>query len=154
MTSTDVRAFARELAPVREALLAAARAQAAQVGAAADAEAAQVLAGAQAQADALCARAREQGTADATSTVMRDRARARREARTVVLSARREAYELLMLDARAAVGALAAEPGYAALRDTLTAAARQALGPRAKIRDADGGGILAETADGAASTWD
>jgi hypothetical protein len=70
-----------------------------------------------------------------------DLARARQQARVVVLAARREAYEHLRAVARAAVSGIAAEPGYPALRARLADAVRHVLGADADITAAPGGGV-------------
>jgi hypothetical protein len=89
------------LEPVRGALLDRARADATAAGAAADARAEGVLAGARAEADRLVAQARAQGAADGAAALAATRARARRQARSVVLAAQRAAYEELRRRARA-----------------------------------------------------
>jgi cell division septum initiation protein DivIVA len=132
------------LAPVREALLAVARADAERTRERAAAEADAVLAAARERADAVRAAARAEGTADAAGVLAAEHARARRGARSAVLRARRETYEALRAQARAAVSGLTAEPAYADLRDRLVAEVRGRLGPQAAIRDVPGGGIAGE----------
>ncbi|MGC9669782.1 V-type ATP synthase subunit E family protein [Planosporangium sp. 12N6] len=133
------------LAPVREALLAAARADADQIVAAAEADADAVLAAARDQAARILGQARQEGLADAAALVAADRSRARRRARVTVLRARREAYEVLRSATRAAAARLRDEPEYPELRARLVAAARRALGPDARVQEAEGGGIVAES---------
>ncbi len=130
------------LAPVCEALLAAARAGADRVTGQAEADASAMLAAASAQAAQILAAARTGGTADAAAAMAAEQARARRQARAAVLRARREAYERLRTQARAAVAELVHQPGYARLRARLATVARAALGPEADVRDADGGGVI------------
>lgn len=135
-----------DLAPVRAALLAAARAQAGRRLAAADAEADAVLAAARAQAAAMVEQARTEGAADATIALAGARARARREARAIVMAARRDAYRSVREAGRAAVRRLRAEPGYPGLRDRLATALRGRLGPDPLVVEGATGGMVAETA--------
>lgn len=140
---TDPAAIAAALAPVREALLAAARADADTVDARSRADAEQVLAAAREQADRALARAHQAGEADAADAVARDEAAARHRARSVVLRARRLAYEQLRADVREAAARLRDEPDYPEIRRRLAGTARRLLGPQAQIRDCDGGGVVA-----------
>jgi hypothetical protein len=130
---------AAALAPVRAALLAAARRDADATVAAADADAAATLADARRRADAVLAEAREQGVAEAAAELAAARAGALRDARAAVLAARRDAYEQLRAAARQAVAEFAAAPG---VRDRLVARVHAALGPAAEITDAPGGGVV------------
>jgi vacuolar-type H+-ATPase subunit H len=131
------------LAPVRTALVAAAQADAAAALAAAEAEATATVAAAEAQAAELVARARAEGAADAEAMLAADRARGGREARRIVLAARRQAYDLLRGRARAGVAALRADPAYPAILERLTARARALLGADAGIAPHPDGGVLA-----------
>jgi hypothetical protein len=131
------------LVPVIEALLSAAENQAAhEVSAAADL-AAQAMSAARVQADGVLAEARVQGRADAAGAAGAELARGHREARGIVLAARKIAYDQLMALARAAVSRLLSEPDYPKWRESLVAIARRSLGPDAVIRDEPGGGISA-----------
>jgi vacuolar-type H+-ATPase subunit E/Vma4 len=134
----------RSLTPVREGLLAAARADADATAAAAEADAAAVVSDARAQAGAILDEARARGERDALVLEARERARARREARSTVLKAQRDAYEHLRRAARAAARRLRADPGYPALVADLTARARTELGPGAVVREHPDGGVVAE----------
>lgn len=129
------------LAPVRDALLAAARADAADVLGKARQAAAQERRAADEEAARILSRARRDGAADAAAALAAELAGARQQARAVVLAARREGYEQLRAAARAAVSRLAAEPGYPPLRARLADAVRQALGAGADITEAPGGGV-------------
>jgi hypothetical protein len=129
------------LAPVRDALLARARADAAAALADADTDAAAVLAEAREQAAALLREAREQGEREAAALRTREHARAGREARTVVLGAQRAALEELRRRGRAAARALGEDP---ALLDRLRARLLADLGPDAVVRDHPDGGLVAE----------
>ena len=135
-----------ELEPVRAVLLAAARADAAAVLAAADENAAATVAAAQAQVTDLVAAARREGAADAAAMLAADRARGRREARRIELSARQEVWDQLRARARAAVMALRDDPEYGRLRDQLVTRARQLAGPDAVVSDPLEGGVVAVAA--------
>lgn len=137
-------ALAVALAPVREALLTAARADAAQALAAADVAAASILATSQAGADRIRQEARAQGTANGTVAAAAERNQARRAARARVLSAERDAYQQLRGAARAAVARLADEPGYPRLRAAMAAAVARRLDPEATVSDAAGGGVIGQ----------
>lgn len=140
-TSADLRVA---LAPVREGLLAQARADADATLAAADADVAAVLAEAREQAATILADARARGERDAATLEARERARARREGRSAVLQAQRVAYEELGRRGREAAQLLRADPGYPALVARLTDRARAELGPGAVVREHPGGGVVAE----------
>ncbi len=91
------------------------------------------------------AQARKAGAAQAAQSVARDVARARREARGVVL-ATQESLRVRVRDAvRAAVGALRGEAGYPELLATLGTSARAVLGDGAMVHEAPDGGVLAES---------
>ena len=135
------------LGPVREALLARARAEADGVLAAADATVAAAVRSARADADDLLGQARRQGEADAAGVLADERTRARRRARTVVLTAEREAYDELRRRVRAAVADLADDPAYAALQTALAERARSEFGAGATVRDDGTGGVVAEAGD-------
>jgi vacuolar-type H+-ATPase subunit E/Vma4 len=135
-----------DLAPVRAALLASARAEAARIRADADAAAERTVAVAREEAAAILARARKQGAADAAALLGADRSCARRQARALVLAARREGYENLRAAARAAVLRMRYDPGYPRLRTALADAARHTLGRSARIGDTDDGGVVGQRA--------
>lgn len=131
------------LAPLREALLAAARADAERVLAAADADADAADAQARADAEAMRAAARARGAADAEALLAVAQGSARREARAVVLDAQRHALEDLRARARQAVRDLRNDPGYPAVREALADRARARLGDAALVQDASVGGVVA-----------
>jgi len=135
-----------ELEPVRAALLAAARADAAAVLVAADEDEAATMAAARAQVADLVGAARREGAADAAAMLAADRARGRREARRIELCARQEVLDQLRSRARAAVTALRDDPGYGRLRDRLAARARELAGPDAVISEPPDGGVVAVSA--------
>lgn len=142
MTGPQPRA-AQALAPVRAALLAAARAEAEAGLGAADREVAAMLEQASGEAAAIRAQARAQGAADMAGVLADERSRARRQARGAVLGARREAYEELRRRARHGVTELARDPAYAGLARLLAARARADLGPDATVvGDATDGVVL------------
>jgi len=140
MTGRDDLAGA--LAPVREALLDSARAEAARIRAAADAAAEATVAAARDEADQIRAQARERGAADAATALGADRSRVRRQARAVLLAARREGSETLRAAARATVLDVRSDPGYPRLHAALIAAARRSLGPGTRTEPAEDGGVI------------
>lgn len=137
-TAPDLTA---DLEPVRATLLDAARADATDLLHRAEQAGAHTRAAAEQEAAQILAKAREVGAADAGAALAAERTRARQEARTTVLAARREAYEQLRAAARTAVARLADEPGYPAVRQRLADTARRVLGAQAQITDVPGGGV-------------
>lgn len=138
---TQVR---ESLEPVRESLLARARADADAVLAQADADAEAVVSEARARGVSLVAEARAAGERDAAVLAARDRARAQREARASVLRARTRVYEELRRRSMAAVRALRNDPAYPCLLEALRDRARNRLGPDAVLHDHPDGGVIAE----------
>jgi vacuolar-type H+-ATPase subunit E/Vma4 len=136
--------LAAAVEPVRSALLATALSDADAVRARARGEADAVVVAAEAQAAQLTAEARRQGGAEATAAAAAATAAARRQAHRAVLAARARAYRTLREQARVAVAGMAAEPGYTALRQRLTAAVHRILGPDARVRDSGDGGLVGE----------
>jgi len=142
---TAVPDLAMALAPVRSALLQAARAEVARVlGEAAD-QAHDVTATARRRAEATHAAARAAGAADANQSVIAARTSHQRQARVSSLRVRRDVYEQLHERVRIAASELATGPDYAGLRATLVTAAHRVLGPDAIITEAPGGGIIAQS---------
>lgn len=131
------------LDPVRTALLAAARADAADVLRTAESERDSLLEQARRTAAKLLTEARAAGEADARATLAGRLAQSRREARRSALSAQRALYDELRRRCRAAASALAGTPEYAALRQQLIDVARERLGPDAVVVESPNGGILA-----------
>lgn len=136
--------IARALAPVREALLAGARADAERTVARADAAAERSLAEARAAAARIREQARAQGAASGTAAARERQRASRRAGRTRVLRAQRDEYERLRHAARQAVARLASEPDYPRLRQRMVGAVTRALGPQATVRDGPGGGVVGE----------
>jgi len=135
--------------PLRQAVLALARADAERIAAEAETRAGSMLAEAGAHADELVARARVQAEAAADAEAASERSRARSEARTLVLGARRAVYDELRREAHAGALALRGDPDYPALLDRLAAAAREALGEEAEVvLDPPGLGGVAARAGG------
>ncbi|UZG55245.1 hypothetical protein [Rhodococcus opacus] len=145
MTATATPGLADPLAPVRQTLLARARADADHTLAEADADAAAILARARSDADAIRAEARAQGESDAAAVLATHRARIRRRARAVVLAAQREAYDELRSRVVQAVVALRDDPAYGPWRDHLADHARAVLGADAVVSEPPDGGVCAET---------
>ncbi|MGZ4514759.1 MAG: hypothetical protein ACXVX5_08620 [Mycobacterium sp.] len=132
------------LAPVREELLARARADAERELAEADADAAATLAAAQSEADAILQAARAEGESDAAAVLSAKRARDRRQARAILLAAQREAYDELHSQVVQAASALRDNPGYGPWRDRMAEHARRVLGADALVSEAPEGGVRAE----------
>jgi vacuolar-type H+-ATPase subunit E/Vma4 len=143
VTLTDIATSTDPLAPVREALIARARAEAAALLAAADADAAAALAEAQRQVEELRAQARMQGEADGAAVLARERSSARRQAREVVMTARREAYEELVRQTRRAVTRLRAASSYPALLVALRAQVSTDPGRDVAVTEHPEGGLVA-----------
>jgi vacuolar-type H+-ATPase subunit E/Vma4 len=131
------------LAPVRRALLSAARGDADRDLGAAEEAAQTRLHAAEAEAEQMLDEARAQGEADAAAIVARERSRAGARARELLLAVSRDEYLALRRAARSAVARLTEDPDYPAMRDRMTAAARALLGPDAHINEAEGGGVIA-----------
>lgn len=139
---TEPRADA--LAPLREALLARARAEGDRIRAAAAAEGARLEASAAEEADRLLATARSQGEADAAALLAVDRAWTRHSARAILLTAQRGAYDELREQARAALRAALDDPSR---RTQLAAALRRRLGSGVVVTEHPDGGLVADAAD-------
>lgn len=134
------------LAPVRQALLARATADADHLLQAVDADVDVQTAQAAADAEQLLAEARRQGLADAALVASLEGSRARREARATLLAAQREVYDQLRQQAQQAVLRLRDDPDYPQLRAELVRQAQAALGPQAVVTDHPLGGVVAEAA--------
>jgi vacuolar-type H+-ATPase subunit E/Vma4 len=132
------------LAPVREALLAAARAEAGQIRDRAGADAAATLAVAEATAAQIRDRAHAQGRASGAAAAAAERNRARRAARAGIRRAQRDAYERLRAATHQAVAGLWTGPDQPDLRRRLVAVVTGVLGESATVREADGGGVIGE----------
>ncbi|TYB40146.1 V-type ATP synthase subunit E family protein [Actinomadura chibensis] len=143
---TGVPGAEAALAPVRDALLARARERAADVRADAEREAAATLAAARREAARILDEARAAGRADGAAAGAAERSRTRNQARTVVLAARRRAYDELCRQVRAEMRALCAGAGGPETVRRLKATARRRLGPAARTAEAPGGGLVARTA--------
>ena len=134
------------LGPLRDALLADARARAAAQLAEASRRAAAQRDAAEAEGTVLVERARAEGSAAAELETAAEDARGHRRARTLVLAARNDVYEELRRRAHAAADGLREGPGYPALLERLATQARSQLGPDAKLElDPPGGGVVASS---------
>ena len=127
MTAVDSQ-LATALQPVRSALLARAEEDAALTRSLAAAQADVVLGRARDEADRVVSEARQEGEADAAATLRVSRARARRQARSVVLAAQRAAYEELVRRARDEARDLLGAAAAPRLADALAAQALARLG--------------------------
>jgi vacuolar-type H+-ATPase subunit E/Vma4 len=131
------------LAPVRDALLGAARAEADRILAQAERTARDVLAQAQMQASEIRAQAHARGAADAAGLIANERSQAGRRARAIVLAAERAEYEALREAARQAVAGLCDEPEYQLARRQMSVKLRRLLGDEAQLHEVPGGGMIA-----------
>jgi vacuolar-type H+-ATPase subunit E/Vma4 len=135
------------LAPLREYLLRAAEAEASRILADAHAEADSIVQQARRGAAEAAGRARAQGEADAARAAAAERSRGRDRARSILLTARREAYQDLRAQVLAAVGRLPTEPGYQGLLSRLVTMAARAAGPGAAVTVQPEGGVVARSGD-------
>lgn len=134
----------QQLRPVRAALVADARAEAARILAAARAEAEQIIGRAQADSDEAVEHARRRAEAAGREQQQEGLAAARREAHATVLRARAELRRELAAQVHAAAERLPADPRYPALLDHLETLAKSQLGQSALVlRDPRGGGVVA-----------
>jgi vacuolar-type H+-ATPase subunit E/Vma4 len=132
------------LGPVRAALLAHARADAAaEVGRAEEAARA-ILQEAGRRADAVRQEARARGEADAQAVLVATRARARREARSVVMGAQSQVVAALRARVHAGLRDLREDPAFPDIARRLEARARVLLGPEARLTPDPSGGYVAE----------
>lgn len=129
------------LAPVREALLALARRDAARVLTAADADAATIMSHAEEVAEQIRSAAQAEATVDARTRLALEESRINREARAVELRAHRAAYDELVRRAREAMRDLSDVPG---LREKLAGLARAELDAAATVVQNPDGGVVAE----------
>lgn len=130
------------LDPLREALLRAARAEAARLVADADADAATTLAHARAEVDARLEEARARGRAEAAERLEATAAAERRAWRERLLRAQGRVHAALVARARSLVAELLTDPER---RRGLEARLRDQLGP---------GAVVEATADGGLVGWD
>jgi vacuolar-type H+-ATPase subunit E/Vma4 len=138
------RTSVASLAPVREALRAAAEAEAAEVLARAEAEVAGLLEDAHRESARIRADAAAEGAAVARGSAALRSARTRREAHEIVLARQSQVYTALVSGVRTAASALRTEPRYPDLLDRLSDRARALLGPLAVVTESPAGGIVAE----------
>ncbi len=136
------------LDPVIDALLRAARAEAAKCVSEAEAEASAQLEQARAEAAAVLARARAEGEAAAEHASAAAVIAAGRESRETVLATHRRAYEMLRQGISDTLARRADSPEGAALLARLEALVRARLGPDATIRRLDGARIGVSATDG------
>jgi len=131
------------LDPVRTALLAAARGDAAAVRQKAQREKTELLDDARRTADGLLATARAEGAADASAAVAARMTQSRRDARRAILAAQRELYDELRRRCRAAATGLAESPEYEGFRRHLAEQAQARLGSETTVTDSLEGGVVA-----------
>lgn len=134
------------LAPVREGLLERARQDGRRLLAEARATADAALARAEQEASGIRAEARAQGEADAAVVLASERMRVRRQARSVVLRAERDAYLGLRAEVHASLAGWRDGAGHQRIGDRLAARARDLLGEGAVITEDASGGVVGEVA--------
>lgn len=134
-------ALQEALAPVRDALLAEARADAEEVRERAREAVAGVLAAAEAEAETIRSSAHEDALEQARSLQEAAENHARRKAREVELRAQREAFDALAAGVRRSALAVLEEPE---LRDALEELARRAVGPDAELVRTEDGFVAAQ----------
>jgi vacuolar-type H+-ATPase subunit E/Vma4 len=134
------------LAPVRAYLLHEAEAEAGRILAEARAQADSILLKARSDAAEMVDRAQARGEADAAPAAAAERSRGRDQARSIVLSAQREAYRDLRAQVVAAARSLPTEPGYQGLLSRLVTMAARAAGDGAAVTVQPEGGVVARSA--------
>lgn len=138
------------LAPLREVLVARAQEYARRVRDDAEQAATATLQHARAEAAQLVEAGRAQGAADAQDVLVRQRARVRGQVKTLVLQARRAAYDDLRHTAREQARDLVRDSP--ALTEALGALGRDRLGPEACVSSRPDGTVVAEH-DGRRWEW-
>lgn len=134
----------RALAPVRSWLSGQAQERAAALLDEARAQAEAVLAEARSRAAAQLGRARDEGRRQAAADLARQASATRRQARAVVLGARQQARQELLVAVREAVAGLRSDAAlYPQLLHRLGALARETLGEQAEVVESGEGGVLA-----------
>lgn len=144
--TAPTREMTAALAPLREALLRRAEADAGRTLAQARRAAAEIVGAAELQAAESAEQARARGAAEAAEVLAAERARTRRAVRSAELAARAAAYERLRAEVVAAVRGVRTERDYPRLRERLAAEARRLLGQDAEITDAPNGGVYGRVA--------
>lgn len=132
------------LAPVRQALRAAAQKQAAELRDAARRQADALLDAARAEAEGILAAAVDEGEAAARSETALRSARARREAHELVLAQRSSLRHELHRRVREAAVRLTSDPRYPGLVTRLSEQCRELLGPDSTVSESPDGGVVAE----------
>lgn len=132
------------LAPLREALLADARAAASAILGEAEERAAALVAAAEEEAAGIRVAAVAAGEEAARSEVALRSARVRRQAHEEVLTAQEELRLELRRRVRQGAAGLRADARYPVLLERLRERARAALGPEAVLTEAPEGGLVAE----------
>ena len=142
MTTTD-DSTDLALAPLRQELVRAARADAEAELAAAHRTAETQVAAAHAEAARLVEAARAEGDRVGEMAAAATLAQARSTARARELAARRELFDALLEQVTGRLSALRTASAYDDLRTALTTRARHLLGPGAVLTEPPGGGVVA-----------
>jgi len=132
------------LTPVREALLAAARATAAESADSAREQAQALVDAAQLEADRIRAAAVADGEAAARSEALMSSARVRRQAHETLLTARNALRLELQVQVHASATALRTDARYPELLARLTERSHALLGRDATVTESPDGGVIAE----------
>lgn len=143
MTSVFDASRRTALAPVRAQLLRRAERDADAMLDAARADAADRVASARIQANAIIEEACAEGTALAAAEARARRSSARRRERAVELATENEVYKAVCDGIEQRVSMMLHGPGYPAVRAALEAHARELLGPNADLVQDPNGGVLA-----------
>lgn len=141
----DMPVAAAALAPVADSLLRKAKRDAARIRKEARTEADALIGQARREAAQILAEARDAGTSEATASTGEERVRARRRARSIVLAARRKAYEEVCRKVRSAMASLCEENPQTTKR--LRTLARDRAGDDARITTTPDGGVVAVAPD-------
>lgn len=131
------------LAPLRQELLAQARADARRVLAQADRESEHILARAREQVEVILDAARGEAAVRAEAVRRAEAAAVRTAVRAAALNARREAYEEFRREVHDAVQGFRDAPDYPLVLSDLTARARATLGSGVPVREDPSGGVVA-----------
>lgn len=135
---------ASALAPVRGALLAAARQEAADIRRDAGEQALALVDAARRDADRIRCAAAQEGAATARSQAVLRSARARRQAHETVLTRRSILRLALQQRVRESAVELRADPRYPRLMAQLIEQSHALLGPEATVAESPEGGVIAE----------
>ena len=130
------------LAPVREALRRRAEESAARTVTEARQQAEEILAAARAEAADIRSTAEREGAEAARADAVASSARARRQARRTVLAEQEHLHSLLAAEVLERARGLRSDPRYPQILRRLTAQADRMLGPMASVTESHKGGVV------------